>query len=211
MPKKNKEPSKEEQIDKNLQEKDSVEESQEQPETTIKDEQVLPDTKSALEDESISLEEKLELVQAAWNTSETKAAEYLDGWQRAKAEFANYKKRVIRDREQNDKDAIGKVVSKYLSAVDDLERALKEKPENEDTAAWANGIELIYRKLVTSLENDGVIPMKVDGEMFDPNRHEAIAQIESKDHESGQIIDVIQSGYMIGERVLRPARVCIAA
>ncbi|MCJ7701000.1 MAG: nucleotide exchange factor GrpE [Anaerolineales bacterium] len=211
MPKKNKESSKEEQIDKNLQEKDSVEESQEQPETIKKDEQVLPDTKSAIEDESISLEEKLELVQVAWNTSETKAAEYLDGWQRAKAEFANYKKRVIRDREQNDKDAIGKVVTKYLSAVDDLERALKEKPENEDTAAWANGIELIYRKLVTSLENDGVIPMKVDGEMFDPNRHEAIAQLESKDHESGQIIDVIQTGYMIGERVLRPARVCIAA
>jgi molecular chaperone GrpE len=70
---------------------------------------------------------------------------------------------------------------------------------------------LIYRKLVNTLESDGVLPMKVDGEIFDPNLHEAVVQIESKDHQSGQIIDVLQTGYMIGERVLRPARVCIAA
>ena len=76
---------------------------------------------------------------------------------------------------------------------------------------WTNGIELIYRKLVTALENDGVTPMKVEGEMFDPNLHEAIVKIESEEHESDQIVDVIQTGYVIGERVLRPARVCIAA
>jgi molecular chaperone GrpE len=165
----------------------------------------------ALEDDDIPLDEKLGLVRAAWETSEAKAAEYLDGWQRAKAEFANYKKRVNRDREQINKDAVGRVVKNYLSVVDDLERALREKPEDGDSAAWSNGIELIYRKLVNTLESDGVLPMKVDGEIFDPNLHEAVVQIESKDHQSGQIIDVLQTGYMIGERVLRPARVCIAA
>ena len=164
----------------------------------------------ALGDDSIPVEEKLELVKAAWEASEGKAAEYLDGWQRANAEFSNYKKRVNRDREQYNKDAVGRVVKNYLAVVDDLERALKEKPDTDQTT-WTNGIELIYRKMVTALENDGVIPMEVEGEMFDPNLHEAIAQIESEEHESGQIVDVIQTGYVIGERVLRPARVCIAA
>jgi len=164
----------------------------------------------ALDDDLIPVDEKLELVKAAWEASEAKADEYLDGWQREKAEFSNYKKRVNRDREQYNKDAVGRVVKSYLPVVDDLERALKEKP-NKDQETWTNGIELIYRKLVIALENDGVIPMKVEGEMFDPNLHEAIVQIESEEHESGQIVDIIQTGYVIGERVLRPARVCIAA
>lgn len=165
----------------------------------------------ALEDDSIPLEEKLELVKAAWETSEAKAAEYLDGWQRSKAEFANYMKRVNRDREQYNKDAVGRVVKNYLPVLDDLERALKDLPANGNLETWVNGIELIRRKMVTTLENDGIIPMVVEGEMFDPLLHEAVAQIESEDHESGQIVDVIQTGYKIGERVLRPARVCIAA
>jgi molecular chaperone GrpE len=169
------------------------------------------DVEDALDDDSIPVEEKLDLVKAAWETSEMKALDYLDGWQREKAEFSNYKKRVNRDREQYNKDAVGKVVKKYLPILDDLERALKDKPTSEDHVIWTNGIELIYRKFVTTLENDGVYPMDVDGEMFDPNLHEAVAQIESEDHESGQIIEVIQTGYTIGDRVLRPARVCIAA
>ncbi len=176
----------------------------------VEAEQDLTDVGERLEDESIPDEEKLELIKTAWEASEAKAAEYLDGWQRAKAEFANYKKRIVRDREQYNQEAIGKVVKNYLSAIDDLERALKNIPQNEESAAWVNGIELIYRKLVTALENDGVIPMDVDGKIFDPNLHEAVAKIDSPDHESGQIVDVIQTGYRIGERVLRPARVCIA-
>lgn len=164
-----------------------------------------------LEDNEIPVEEKLDLLKAAWESSEAKAAEYLDGWQRAKAEFLNYKKRVNRDREQYNKDAVGRVVKDYLPIVDDLERALKDRPSNGDYASWADGIELIYRKLVTTLENDGVVPMKADGEMFDPNQHEAVVEIKSEDHESGQIVEVLQTGYFIGDRVLRPARVCIAA
>ena len=207
---------------KNLEEEEIIEieaenEAEDHPEAPIEDdeddlevEQEL-EVNETLEDNEIPVEEKLELLKTAWETSENKAAEYLDGWQRAKAEFLNYKKRVNRDREQYNKDAVGRVVKRYLPIVDDLERALKEKPKDREYANWAGGIELIYRKLVTALENDGVVPMDVEGEMFDPNQHEAVAQIESEDHESGQIIEVIQTGYMIGDRVLRPARVCIAA
>ncbi len=165
----------------------------------------------ALEDDSIPLEEKLDLVKAAWEASEEKAAEYLEGWQRTQAEFVNYRKRVNRDREQFQKDTLGRVVKNYLTIVDDLERALKDRPQEGDGSAWAEGIELIYRKMISLLANDGVKPMEVAGEMFDPNLHEAVAQIPSEDHESGQIVEVIQTGYLIGDRVLRPAKVAIAA
>ena len=173
------------------------------------EEQESIDVGNALEDDNIPVEEKLELVKAAWDASELKAVEYLDGWQRTQAEFSNYRKRVNRDREQTNKDAVGRVVRRYLPILDDLERALKERPENEELSAWFNGFELIYRKMVTTLENDGVTPIEADG-MFDPNLHEAVAQVPSPEHESGEIIDVIQTGYMIGERVLRPTRVAIA-
>ena len=165
----------------------------------------------AIDDDSIPVEEKLDLVKAALETSEAKANEYLDGWQRTQAEFANYKKRVHRDREFFNQEAVGKVVKNYLPIVDDLERALKDRPQEKDSEAWASGIELIYRKMVTILENNGVRPIEAAGEMFDPNLHEAIAQVPSEGHQSQQIIDVVQTGYMIGERVLRPTRVVIAA
>ncbi|MBU0510678.1 MAG: nucleotide exchange factor GrpE [Chloroflexi bacterium] len=165
----------------------------------------------AILEDSIPLEEKLDLIKAALETSEVKATEYLDGWQRARAEFSNYKKRINREQAQTKKDAVGKVVRQYLPVVDDLERALKDRPPNGDGAAWAEGIELIYRKLMALLEGESVTSIQADGEMFDPNLHEAIAQTESDEHESGQIIEVIQTGYSIGDRVLRPARVRIAA
>lgn len=164
----------------------------------------------AAPEDSIPLEEKLELLKAALETSEVKAAEYLDGWQRARAEFSNYKKRINREQAQTKKDAVGKVVRQYLPVVDDLERALKDRPPDGDGAAWAEGIELTYRKLMALLEAECVTSMQAEGKMFDPNFHEAIVQTESDEHESGQIIEVIQRGYSIGDRVLRPARVRIA-
>ena len=91
-----------------------------------------------------------------------------------------------------------------------MERALKDRPETGEGETWAEGIELIYRKMVTILENDGINPIMADGK-FDPNLHEAVARVPSPEHESDEIIDVLQAGYMIGERVLRPTRVAIAA
>ena len=201
MPKKKKDKFKEESIAAEQPVNGAAAEEIEQSESSDVEPE-LAEIGEALDDDSIPVDEKLELIKAAWEASEEKAAEYLDGWQRAKAEFSNYKKRVVRDREQFNREAVGKVVKNYLSVVDDLERALKDQPKDDDITAWASGIELIYRKLVT---------MDVNGKVFDPNLHEAIAQIESSDHESGQIVEVIQTGYMVGERVLRPARVCIAS
>jgi molecular chaperone GrpE len=140
----------------------------------------------------------------------SRAAEYLDGWQRSVAEFANYKKRQEREREQVYQNAAGTIVKRYLEIIDDLERALKKRPQDGEGAVWATGVELIYHKFLTILETEGIKVMNAAGQPFDPTRHEAISQEDSPDHESGQIIDVVQNGYMLGERVLRPALVRIA-
>ncbi len=139
-----------------------------------------------------------------------KADEYLDGWQRARAEFANYRKRVERDQAQVYQNAAGNIVKRYLDVLDDLELALKNRPQEGDGAAWAAGIDLIYRKLYSILEMEGVEAMKVEDQFFDPNLHEAISHEENSDYESGQIIEVFKQGYLIGDRVLRPAKVRVA-
>lgn len=142
--------------------------------------------------------------------SRTKADEYLDGWQRSRAEFANYKKRVERDQLLVTQNAAGRIIKRYLEVLDDLERALKNRPQEGEGAAWANGIELVFRKFKSILESEGITPIEAEGQLFDPNLHEAITSEDSEEHESGQIIEVLQQGYMLGDRVLRPAMVRVA-
>jgi len=158
----------------------------------------------------ITLSEEAEKMISQLEALEAKAEENLDGWQRSQAEFANYKKRVARDQEQVHGDIRGRVIMRYLEIADDLERALNNRPDEGAGAEWANGVELIYRKLMSYLDGEGLTLMQVEGQLFDPNLHEAISQEESEDHASGEIIEVLQSGYMLGERVLRPAKVKIA-
>jgi len=95
--------------------------------------------------------------------------------------------------------------------VDDLARALKTRPTQwRSRCLGRNGVELIFRKMNMILEAEGVKPIPSDGSMFDPGLHEAISHEDSPDHQSGQIIEVVQQGYFIGERVLRPALVRVA-
>jgi molecular chaperone GrpE len=162
----------------------------------------LPD-KPEHEPSEIMLQHELEQTKA-------QSQEYLEGWQRARAEFANYKKRVARDQEDARLRIAANTLSKYLGVIDDLERALKERPEDGEAAAWAEGIELIYRKMYGVLETEGVEVIDAEGEHFDPTLHEAISHDESEDHEEGDVIEVVQPGYRLGERVLRPAMVRVA-
>jgi molecular chaperone GrpE len=142
--------------------------------------------------------------------AEAKAAENLDGWQRAQAEFANYKKRVSREQEQISADARGRVMKRYLEVLDDLDLALKNRPQEGSGADWAQGIELIQRKLLSFLESEGVLKMDPLGQVFDANMHEAVTQEESAEYESGTVSEVLRPGYTLGERVLRPATVKVA-
>lgn len=134
----------------------------------------------------------------------------LDGWQRERAEFSNYKKRIERDQAMQTQAITGSIIKKYLVVLDDIERALKNRPQQGDGAAWADGIELIQRKLVSILDAEGIERINQNKVAFDPKMHEAISSEENPDFESGEIIEVVQQGYKLGDRILRPAMVRVA-
>ena len=139
-----------------------------------------------------------------------KVDEFSDGWQRERAEFANYRKRIDRDREMERQNSKIDVIKKYLAVNDDFERAMKNIPQESVQAAWLEGLQLINQKLKTLLEGEGIAPIPAENKAFDPVMHEAISHEENPDFESGQIIEVVQKGYTIGDRVIRPALVRVA-
>jgi molecular chaperone GrpE len=154
---------------------------------------------------------KLNELQQQIDACTIQSNEYFEGWQRERADFVNYKKRLERDQQLNHQNMVINITRKYLPVLDDIERALKNKPVEAEGVHWAEGIDLIYRKLTGVLESDGVMEMKIEsGDEFDPNFHEALTHEENPAHSSGQIIEVVQKGYLIGDRVLRPALVRVA-
>ncbi len=148
-----------------------------------------------------------EALQSKLAEAEARASEYKDGWARSQAEFQNYKKRIERDNELRYISMKGDIIKKVLPALDDLERALQNRPAED---SWASGIELIARKLQSILENEGAKRIEAKGVAFDPNFHEAITHEPADGVESGYVIDVVQNGYVLGERVIRPALVRVA-
>jgi molecular chaperone GrpE len=154
--------------------------------------------------------EEFDTLQCDLQQARAKAAEYFDGWQRERADFSNFKKRIDRDNAQVYQNALVAILKKYLVILDDLDRALKNPPTHGEGGHWVKGIELIEHKLLNAIEAEGVKRMDAGDGVFDPNRHEAISYEDNPDHQSGQIIEVVQPGYLIGDRVLRPALVRVA-
>jgi molecular chaperone GrpE len=153
------------------------------------------------------LSAEIDLLKRQLEVAEAKTSEYRDSWLRSQAEFQNYKKRLDRDNELMYASMKGDIIKKVLPALDDLERALQNRPADD---AWANGVELIARKLQNLLESEGVKRIEAEGQEFNPHFHEAISHEPNADVESGHVIAVVQNGYMFGERVIRPALVRVA-
>ncbi len=145
---------------------------------------------------------KQQLVEA-----QTQAADMKDGWQRARAEFDNFRKRIERENSMVYQNATANVIKRYLPILDDLERAMQARPSN---LPWAEGIDLIQRKLQSILDSEGIKRIEAEGQLFDPNFHEAISQEQSDELPSGYVIAVVQNGYMLGDKVLRPAMVRVS-
>ena len=194
---------------KNLNEKPEEKPTPEQPGSASKKEAEKP--AEGCQPVMIAMtQEEFDAAQKELETTRKQAQDYLDGWQRERAELANYKRRVDREQAQLSQNITGQVVKRYLAVVDDMERALKARPTNGDGANWAEGVELIYRKLTGILDNEGVKRIEAENQPFDPNMHEAISHEDNADVESGHVIEVVQQGYMIGDRVIRPALVRVA-
>lgn len=150
---------------------------------------------------------EIEALRRQIEDAEAKLSESVEGWQRAQADFQNYRKRVERDNEMTFASMKADIVKKILPVLDDLERALQNRPADD---AWADGVDLIARKFQAILEREGVKRIEAAGAEFDPNFHEAISHEHNEDFESGHVIEVVQNGYMLGERVIRPALVRVA-
>lgn len=140
---------------------------------------------------------------------EAQSKEYFEGWQRERADFQNYKRRIEREQVSLKGYILSEVVKKYLVIIDDMELAVKNRPSKDECQDWADGINLIYQKLLSILEGEGVEAIPIDGE-FNPNIHEAISQIDHPEIESGKIVEVMRRGYKIGDKVIRPAMVVVA-
>ncbi len=134
--------------------------------------------------------------------------DYLDRLQRLKAEFDNYRKRAARDQESFAARAAERLVKELLPVVDDLERAL-EAAEQHEEAKLEDGVRLVHRALRETLAKEGLVEIETEGK-FDPHVHEALLS-QPSEAEEGSVIEVVQKGYRLADRVLRPARVVIAA
>jgi len=139
---------------------------------------------------------------------EAERDEHLNDLKRVAAEFENYRKRVARDQEGLVARAHERLVKELLPVLDDLERALAAAEEHEE-AKLEEGVRLVHRELAGALRREGLAEIDTDGQ-FDPHVHEALLS-QPSDVEEGSVIEVVQKGYTLGDRVVRPARVVVAA
>jgi len=170
-------------------------------------EEIVEKVEEAAEVEEVS---ELEALRQALEKAKAQAADYLDGWQRARAEFANYKKRNEQERQELFKLANTTLMSRLLPIFDDFERAFQTLPRSLLSFTWIDGVALIYRRLQAILEAEGLTLIETEGENFDPLLHEAVTYEENAEHQEGQVIGEVQKGYKLGDRVLRPALVRVA-
>ena len=164
-----------------------------------------------------NLENKEETIQEADNIQDeldaalAKAEEYLDSLQRERASFANYKRRVDQENAALADRVVADQVKIFLPVVDDLERALNHPPSDPDCANWIAGIDLIRKKLLKTLEAQNVTAIDLKpGDQFDPINQEAVTHEENDQFSDGEIIEVLQTGYQLKDKIIRPALVRVA-
>lgn len=129
---------------------------------------------------------------------------------RSQADFDNFRRRSRQEREELAKYASLKLIEQLLPVVDNFDRALSSSKETKDFESLAKGVEMIWRQLDQVLSQEGLKPMETVGQPFNPEYHQAVAQVESEEHEEGIIVEELQKGYMLKDKVLRPAMVKVS-
>ncbi len=169
-----------------------------------------PESASAdvVEQDIAAVERDVEELVARLVDAESKRDEYLRDLQRLAADFDNYRKRAARDQESLVARAHERLVKELLPILDDLERALNAADVHDD-ATVVDGVRLVQRALQAALEREGLAEIEVDGP-FDPHFHEALLAQPGDGAEPGSVLQVVQKGYRLGDKVLRPARVVVA-
>ena len=152
--------------------------------------------------------EDTEALKQALAEEREKTKGYLANWQRAEADFINYKRRSEQEKEEVSKFATSLLMLKILPILDDLERAFASSPPRLAKLGWVDGIRRIDRKLRTTLEAQGLSLINALGEPFDPHLHEAVRQDKGKE---GIIIEEVQKGYKFQDKVIRPSKVVVGS
>jgi len=160
---------------------------------------------TAAESEINEIEDVAALKQAVVQ-ERTQAEANLAGWQRAQADFINYKRRTEKEKGEIGEFAMAALILGLLPVLDDLERAFVTIPDELAEISWVEGMRMIQRKLWTAFEGQGLSLMTVIGEPFDPNLHEAVMQYKGKE---GMVVDELEKGYMFHGKVIRPAKVVV--
>jgi molecular chaperone GrpE len=135
-----------------------------------------------------------------------KAEKYFTNWQRAEADFINYKRRAEQEKSDLINYSNSNLLMTILPVLDDFERALAAIPSKLESSNWIDGIKLIDNKLTAIIKSTGAVEIEAQDQIFDPNVHEAVAHIEGNE---GKILSVVQKGYKLKDRVLRPALVIV--
>ncbi|MDY7032926.1 MAG: nucleotide exchange factor GrpE [Thermodesulfobacteriota bacterium] len=154
-----------------------------------------------------SPEEELKALLAA---KEAESAENYDRLLRTQAEFENYKKRIEREKADTIKFCNEEIIKELLPVIDNLEMALEHSEKSDNSKSLIEGIEMVLSQFLKSLEKFGVSCFSSIGELFDPNCHEAMSQIESDKHDENTVVSEFQKGYYLNDRLLRPAKVMVA-
>jgi molecular chaperone GrpE len=157
-------------------------------------------------DEVAEVSEDIESLKQALAEEKAKAETNLAGWQRAQADYINYKRRSEQEKEEVSQFANAILVLNLLPILDDWERALASIPDDQADLSWVEGIRLIERKLRGVLGAQGLSPIEAVGQPFDPKLHEATMQGKGKE---GIVIEELQKGYKFRERVIRPSKVVV--
>jgi len=165
---------------------------------------------SPLEEQEEPEDQNLEADLEELTAKADKADEYLELAQRTKADFENYRKRAARESAMAQERGVVKLARELLPAVDNLDRALAAVDCEDGDGTLVSGIKLVHADVIAALARVGIEPFSPEGEPFDPQHHEAVAQHPVEGTEPGTIVEVYQRGYRLGESVLRPARVVVA-
>jgi molecular chaperone GrpE len=168
-------------------------------EEAVNPEQEIPVTDSA--DEAGSAE--LEKLQA-------EVLEHQQRTLRVQADFDNFRRRTQKEKEDLGKYASSKLITELLPVIDNFERALQASEENPEFESFSKGVNMIFRQLESVLATEGLTAMKSVGEPFNPEYHQAIMQVESDEYEEGIVVEEVQKGYMLKDKVLRPAMVKVS-
>ncbi|MFD1177753.1 nucleotide exchange factor GrpE [Paenibacillus puldeungensis] len=189
---------------------DSVNQEQSLEQDNRQDEALQQDPQDAAAEDSTPKSSSEDDASIGLEKLRAESEEYHQRLLRTQADFDNFRRRTVKEKEELGKYASAKLITELLPIIDNFERALSSAGESTDNSSYTKGVEMIFRQLEGVLKAEGLTPMEVVGTPFNPEYHQAIMQVETDEYEEGIVVEVVQKGYLLKDKVLRPAMVKVS-